>query len=241
MTVRHQLVGAEAIDAALQRGDGVRRVVMLRDASAATRQIAERAAAAGVPVDRVSPRSFRRLRRGGDAADALGLVGPPPDADSQAVLRSAEATWQLVGVRYPGNAGAALRTAEVSGAAGVFVDGFRERDQRRAVLRAALRADRYLPVFFTSAEATLRAARACGRRIVAIEAHGDRSPWEVDLTGPVHLVVGGERDGVPRAILAASSAVVRIPMAGFVPCYNLQVAVAAIATERLRQQQEPRP
>ena len=37
------------------------------------------------------------------------------------------------------------------------------------------------------------------------------------------------------AILAACGAVIRIPMRGFVPSYNLQGAVAAVASERLRQ------
>ena len=74
-----------------------------------------------------------------------------------------------------------------------------------------------------------------GRRMLAIEDTGNVSPWDIDLTGRVHLVVGGEARGIPDAILAACDAVVRIPMPGFVPSYNLQGAVAAVASERLRQ------
>ena len=47
--------------------------------------------------------------------------------------------------------------------------------------------------------------------------------------------MGGESDGVPRALLARCDAVARIPMAGFVASYNLQAAVAILAAERLRQ------
>lgn len=234
-TGRRQLLGPAAIEAAIAGGEAVRRVVVRRDAGAAALRLVERARRAGVPVDRVSPKSFQRLRRDGAEQEALGLVGPPTDATPLEVLRGDGISWQLAGVGYPGNAGAAVRTAEVSGAAGIFIDGLFDREQRRAVLRASMRADRFLPVFFGPAEPVLRTAQQCGRRIVAVEAVGDRAPWEVDLTGRVHLVVGGESSGVPDAILAASSAVVRIPMAGFVPCYNLQGAVAAIASERLRQ------
>ena len=53
--------------------------------------------------------------------------------------------------------------------------------------------------------------------------------------GRVHFVVGGEARGIPDAILAGCDAVIRIPMPGFVPSYNLQGAVAAVASERLRQ------
>jgi tRNA G18 (ribose-2'-O)-methylase SpoU len=49
------------------------------------------------------------------------------------------------------------------------------------------------------------------------------------------FVVGGENGGVPEEVLARCDARVRVPMAGFIPCYNLQAAVSAVAVERLRQ------
>jgi tRNA G18 (ribose-2'-O)-methylase SpoU len=51
----------------------------------------------------------------------------------------------------------------------------------------------------------------------------------------VLFVVGGERQGTPPELLERCDAVVRIPMAGFIPSYNLQAAVAVLAAERLRQ------
>ena len=60
-------------------------------------------------------------------------------------------------------------------------------------------------------------------------------PWEEDLTGDVLLVVGGERDGIPEPILSKSDSVIRVPMTGFVPSYNLQAPVAVVAAEALRQ------
>ncbi len=162
-------------------------------------------------------------------------MGPAPGADLHDVLRGEGATWHLVGVAYPGNAGMALRTAEVSGAAAAFIDSDFDRAARRAALRASLRADRFMPVFFGAAEAVIEAAAKLGRRIVALEDVGDVPPWEIDLSGRVHFVVGGEARGIPDSILAACDAIVRIPTPGFVPSYNLQAAVAAVASERLRQ------
>jgi tRNA G18 (ribose-2'-O)-methylase SpoU len=98
-----------------------------------------------------------------------------------------------------------------------------------------MRADRFMPVFFGAAEDVLAEASRQGRCIVALEDIGDVSPWDIDLSGRVHFVVGGEARGVPDAILAACDAVVRIPVRGFLPSYNLQGAVAAVAAERLRQ------
>ena len=54
----------------------------------------------------------------------------------------------------------------------------------------------------------------------------------------VLLVVGAERHRVSEEVLAATDAIVRLPMNGFVPSYNLQVAVSVLAVEALRQRQK---
>ena len=55
------------------------------------------------------------------------------------------------------------------------------------------------------------------------------------LTGPLLVVVGGEEAGVPRAVLEEADRVVRVPMNGFLPSYNLQAAMAIVMGDRLRQ------
>jgi TrmH family RNA methyltransferase len=140
-----------------------------------------------------------------------------------------------VGIAYPGNTGFAIRTAEVSGADGVFIDSDFEHEGRREAVRAAMRADRFMPVFWMPALPVVEAAREAGRRVLAVEDVGSRAPWEMDLGGPALFVVGGERHGIPAEVLAACDDVIRIPMLGFIPSYNLQAAMAAVASERLRQ------
>jgi TrmH family RNA methyltransferase len=124
---------------------------------------------------------------------------------------------------------------EVSGAAAAFVDADLDRAGRRAALRTSMNAERFLPVFWEDAATALARARAADHRIVGVEDVGDRAPWETDLTGPTLFVVGGEGRSLAPERLAACDVVVRLPMEGFVPCYNLQAAVAAVALERLRQ------
>jgi TrmH family RNA methyltransferase len=128
-----------------------------------------------------------------------------------------------------------IRTAEVSGADAVAIDGAFDHDFKRSALRAAMRADKFMPVYWRAASEVVEAARAHGHTLVALDESGERAPWETDLTGARVFVVGGENGGIPPAILARCHARVRVPMAGFIPCYNLQAAVSAIATERLRQ------
>jgi tRNA G18 (ribose-2'-O)-methylase SpoU len=232
---RRQLAGAGEIEAALQAGAALRVVLVRRDADAALRALAERARARGVAVRGATANDLRRMSRCDPPADVLGLVGPDPGASAPEVLAAGGAAWLLAGVAYAGNAGYAIRTAEVSGADGIFHDAAFDGAARRSALRAAMHAERFFPVHWMPAAAVLDAALAAGVRAIAVEDVGTRAPWELDLTGPALFVIGGEGRGIPPAILARCETVVRVPMAGFVPSYNLQAAMAVVAAERLRQ------
>jgi tRNA G18 (ribose-2'-O)-methylase SpoU len=231
---RRQLTGPAEIEAALEAGRPVR-LLLVGDDEPRSAALAERARKAGIEVRAASAASLRRLSLGAEPAGILALEGPDPGASAAEVLAAGGAAWLLVGIRYPGNTGFALRTAEVSGADGAFVDADFLHEGRREALRASMRADRFMPVFWEPAGDVLRGAREAGRRIVAIEDVGSCAPWQADLRGAVLFVVGGERHGIPAEVLAQADLVLRIPMAGFIPSYNLQAAMAAVAAERLRQ------
>ena len=232
---RRQLAGPEAIAAALDRAEPVRLVLVSgAPQDPATPALVDRAKALGIPVRETSERSRWRLSQD-PPAEVLALVGGPPDADRATVLASGGLVWLLVGLAYPGNTGFAIRLAEVSGAHGVFVDGAFLHEGRREALRASMRADRFMPVFWEPALEAVAAARAAGRRVLAVEDVGTRAPHEVDLTEPLLLIVGGERHGIPREVLEACDGAIRIPMRGFIPSYNLQAAMAIVVGEHLRQ------
>jgi len=230
---RRRLRGAKAIAAALEAGEPLRWLALPEGAlDPALEALAARAEAAGARVVRVAERRGRRL---GADSGPVALVGPAPEADLDEVMARGGAVWLLVGASYAGNVGTAIRTAEGSGADGVYVAGDFDHEQRRDARRASMRADRYLPVAWEDASRVVGAARRAGKTLVAIEESGDRAPWQLDLRGSLLFVVGGEAEGVPPALLRRCDAVARIPMAGFVSSYNLQAAVAAVAAERLRQ------
>jgi tRNA G18 (ribose-2'-O)-methylase SpoU len=236
LATRRQLAGPAELEAALDARAPVRLVLAAREPKdpAALRAV-ERARAAGVPVRSASEASLRRLSRVDPPAELLALVGPPPEADAATVLASGGIVWLLVGVAYPGNTGFAIRLAEVSGAHAVFVDSAFLHEGRREALRASMRAERFLPVFWEGALDVIARARAAGRRVLAVEDVGALAPWEVDLAQPLLLLIGGERHGIPREVLAACDGAIAIPMRGFIPSYNLQAAMAIVVGEQLRQ------
>jgi tRNA G18 (ribose-2'-O)-methylase SpoU len=238
---RRQILGEEAIAAALAARAPLRLVLLRRDARPAARALAEAARDAGIRVSEISDNDMRRMRCRDEPCEVLGLAGPDPNASPPEVLASGGAVWLLAGVGYAGNAGYAIRTAEVSGAAGVFLDSALDAAGRKRALRMSMHAERFFPVHWMPAAAVVDAARAAGRRILAIEDHGAHAPWATDLRGPVLLAIGGERHGLAATLLERCDEIVRVPMAGFVPSYNLQAAMAAVAVERLRQEDGPGP
>jgi TrmH family RNA methyltransferase len=233
---RKKLAGAQAIGAALARGEPLRLIVLDGNAGAEARRALEAPAReAGVPLQTVGTRHFERLRPPGGPGGAVALLGPEKPHTPAEVLARPGPAWLLAGVVYPGNAGMAIRTAEVSGAAGVFVDADFDHAQRREATRASMRADRFLPVLWQRSHIVLDAAQAAGRRAIALEDAGTERPWQTDLTGPALFVVGSEHEGIAADVLARCDRVVAIPMAGFIRSYNLQAAVAIVAAERMRQ------
>jgi TrmH family RNA methyltransferase len=176
------------------------------------------------------------MSRTGEEVDALGLVARTLCNDLMELMAQPGAVWLLSDVAYPSNVGTIIRSAEVTGAVGVVVDGNFNRPARQRAKRVAMRADRFISVLWEDSKHTVLAAQQAGRRVVAVESTGELAPWDVDLTGSVLLIVGGERTGIGDEVLGMANAVVRLPCPGFIPSWNVQAAVAAVAGERLRQQ-----
>jgi len=227
-----QITGLAAVMEALEGGQAIDRVLVDRaHDTTALRALCE---AAGVPLEEGSTNDLWRMSADG-AQVALALIGRPQHDTLDQVMAAGGCIWFFDGVEYSTNLGFAIRTAEVSGADAVVLNVSKTHEERRTIRRASMRADRFIPVIYTTTEAVLAATKEHNVRLVVAEDVGEQGPWDADLTGNVVLVVGAERDGVSAPVLEAANAVVKLPMDGFVPSYNLQVAVSVLAVEALRQ------
>ena len=236
-----QRCGVAEVSAALESED-VSLVLFLRGTddpeAVRLRGIAE---GRGITVSEASNNDMWRMSRANDGQvppPILALVGRNHLASVDEILSTGGAVWLQAGARYPVNIGFTIRTAEVSGATAVFVDGNLSHSEKKAARRASMKAHRFMPVHWVDGLDIVSRAKDSGFRVVSLEDSGEVEPWEEDLTGDVILVVGGERDGIPRPILEKSDSVVRVPMSGFVPSYNLQAPMAVVAAEALRQRRE---
>jgi len=233
-----QLCGAEDVRDAIEKGESISLILAKRDHdNQAVDEIISMAKKSEILVIEGSENDLWRMARDNSdgAPDILALVGRNPSATFEEVLQSGGLIWMLDGAKYPVNIGFCIRTAEVSGADAVIIDGPLNNQERSAAKRASMKAHRFIPVFWRNAIESIHSAKQAGFRIIAVEDVGEKTPWEVDLTGNVILIVGGEREGISDEVLSLVDEVIKIPMTGFVPSFNLQAPLSSVAIEAQRQ------
>jgi len=227
-----QITGAEAVYQALLSGQPIDRVLVDREKD--TTLIRDLCKQHNIPLEEGSTNDLWRMSSAGHV-DALALIGRFQTESLDELMSRGGTIWFFDGVTYSTNLGFAIRTAEVSGADGVVLNVAKTHEERRTIRRASMRADRFIPVIYSNTEEIIAKAKQYNLPIIVAEDVGDRGPWDVDMTGDILLVVGAERDGVSQQTLDNADFVVKLPMNGFVPSYNLQVAVSVLAVEALKQ------
>ena len=139
-------------------------------------------------------------------------------------------------VQDPRNLGAILRSAEVMGAHGAIVPKHHAVGLTSAAAKSAMGALEHLPVAReTNIAQALDILKKDGVWIVGSVVRGGRAPWEVDLSGPMCLVLGGEGPGLRPVVAKGCDFLVSIPMRGQVESLNVGAAAAILCYEVRRQ------
>jgi len=237
--LRRQLSDPRAIHDALRERRSLR-LVLRRAGPLAPESEALLAALAarGVPIREEAEREMRRMSSAPGAPELLVLEGPAAPGNLEGLMAGEGLVLLLVGLRYPANAGFLLRCAEVAGVAGIVLANDWGDAQLEEARRVGMRADRFMPLVRAEAEEAVELARRSGRRVIAIETDGARAPWHARLEGDLLAIVGSETEGIPAALLDCVDETLCIPMAGFIPSYNVQAAVGIFLGEWLRQNEK---
>jgi len=139
-------------------------------------------------------------------------------------------------VQDPRNLGAILRSAEVMGAHGAIVPKHHAVGLTSAAAKSAMGALEHLPVAReTNISQVIDILKKDGVWIVGSVVRGGRVPWEVDLSGPMCLVLGGEGPGLRPLVAKGCDFLVSIPMRGQVESLNVGAAAAILCYEVRRQ------
>jgi len=205
------------------------------------REIEELARRHQRPVERVDPQSLRQQL--GDVAHqgvAAEITPLPPWSEDEllAALQVARAPLLLAldGVQDPHNLGACLRTADACGALAVIVPRDRAAQLTPTVRKVAAGAAETTPVVtVTNLVRTLKLLKDAGLWIVGADAEATKPAREVDLRGPIVLVLGAEGTGLRQLTRQNCDFMVSLPQHGAVESLNVSVAAAMLLYEALRQ------
>lgn len=140
-------------------------------------------------------------------------------------------------VQGPFNVGAIVRTAAAERVERLWLSGSTPVPSHPKVQRTAMGCDRFLEWEHTDTIGeALAAAKAIGMTTVGVElAEGAAPLFELDLRGPVCLVVGHEDRGLSAAALGACDAIGYVPQLGRVGSLNVAQATGIAIYEARRQ------
>ena len=141
----------------------------------------------------------------------------------------------LDNIEDPHNLGAMIRTANLAGAHGVIIPKRRAVGLTSTVARTSAGAINYTPVAkVTNLKQTMEQLKKEGMWFVCADMDG--TPYyQMDLKGPMGLVIGNEGEGVSRLIKETCDFVASIPMKGDIDSLNASVAAGELAYEIVSQ------
>ena len=141
----------------------------------------------------------------------------------------------LDNVEDPHNLGAIIRTANLAGAHGVIIPKRRAVGLTATVARTSAGALSYTPVArVTNLVKTMQDLKEKGLWFVCADMDGEVM-YDLNLTGPIGLVIGNEGEGVGRLVKENCDFTASIPMRGDIDSLNASVAAGVLSYEIVRQ------
>jgi TrmH family RNA methyltransferase len=170
---------------------------------------------------------------------AIAALVEAPDWSWPHVLgarpRGAALVVVLDGIQDPGNLGTILRSAEAFGATGIVsLPGTVSAWNPKAV-RASAGSVFRIPILAVSEQECLEKLHEAGVKIFSTSVRAAQAAEQVELTGPVALIIGNEGNGVAGDLEAKADARITIPCPGPVESLNAAVAASVLLYEAARQ------
>lgn len=138
-------------------------------------------------------------------------------------------------IEDPHNLGAIIRTANLAGAHGVIIPKHRASGLTATVVKVSAGAINYTPVAkVTNISKTIEELKEKGLWFVCADMDGT-TMYDLDLKGPIGLVIGNEGKGVSRLVKEKCDFIAKVPMFGDIDSLNASVAAGVLAYEIVRQ------
>ena len=189
----------------------------------------------GAIVTPVSDTVLDRLAYGGRAEGLVAVVRVPDLVLPGLGLPAEPLIVVLEGIEKPGNLGAVLRTADAAGADAVIAADPRTDLFNPNAIRASLGTIFAVPMASGSSIAVHDYLAARGIRLVVARVDANAPYTDVDLRGPVALVLGSEADGLSAVWTGPLVVPVNLPMLGVADSLNVSITAAVLLYEARRQ------
>jgi 23S rRNA (guanosine2251-2'-O)-methyltransferase len=203
-------------------------------------KISSEASSRNARLKRVHRERIEELVPGVVHQGVAARVGPYPYSGLEEILAAPDPLVVVLdGVTDPRNLGAVLRAADGARASGVVVPKDRASGVTPAAVKASAGASEHVRVAReTNLRRALERMKEAGVWVYAAEdaARVRATAYtDLDLSGPVALVLGSEGRGIRRLVREGCDGTVSIPMRGAVSSLNISVAAAILLFETRRQ------
>ena len=192
-------------------------------------------------IQYVSKERLSQMSETGRHQGVVAYVAAYDYAEVEDMLRLAEERGEepflflLDGIEDPHNLGAIIRTANLAGAHGVIIPKRRASGLTAVVAKTSAGALHYTPVAkVTNLVRTMEELKEKGLWFVCADMDGEEM-YNLNLKGPMGLVIGSEGDGVSRLVKETCDFTAAIPMKGDIDSLNASVAAGVLAYEIVRQ------
>ena len=244
MNNEHTLVieGRNAVLEAFRSGRTIDRLFVLDGCQdGPVRTIVREAKKHDVLISFVDRERLRHLSQTGKHQGVIAYAAAYEYAQVEDILQAAREKGEdpflilLDNIEDPHNLGAIIRTANLAGAHGVIIPKRRAAGLTATVAKASAGALNYTPVAkVTNLGTTIDDLKKQGIWFVCADMDGTVM-YDVNLKGPIGLVIGNEGEGVSRLIREKCDYQVSVPMKGDIDSLNASVAAGVLAYEIVRQ------
>ena len=238
------LIGIHAVESALSNAPARLAVIYVARESQNSRvqSVVQRAGECGIRVVIESRQVLEGKSKGERHQDVVAEFIPANTLGEKDLGRVLETisgpplVLILDGVQDPHNLGACLRTAEAAGVHLVILPKDRAVGLTPVARRSASGAAEVLPVLFvTNLARVLRQLKDFGVWLIGTSDRAPQSLYELDLSGPMALIMGSEGKGMRRLTSELCDFQAHIPMLGSVNSLNVSVATGVCLFEMARQ------
>lgn len=192
-------------------------------------------------INFVAKERLDQLSETGKHQGVIAISAAYEYAEVEDILKNAEKHNEppfiilLDGIEDPHNLGAIIRTANLVGAHGIIIPKRRAVGLTPTVAKTSAGAINYTPVAkVTNLTQTMKMLKDKGMWFVCADMGGTQM-YDLNLTGPIGLVIGNEGEGVSKLVRENCDMIASIPMKGDIDSLNASVATGVLAYEILRQ------